>query len=49
MLKRFKSAFKSIEKLEKLMDEDIIFDSLSKYEMEAYILSMKAVYLLEKQ
>jgi hypothetical protein len=47
-LKRFKAAYKSVLQIEKLMDEDTILDSLSLFEMEAYVLSMKGVYQMER-
>jgi hypothetical protein len=38
-----------VKKLEALVEADTIVDSVSHYEMEAYVNSMKGVYQLEKQ
>lgn len=45
--KRFKAVFESAQAIDKLMDSDQILDAFSNLEIEAYTLSMKAVFLIE--
>lgn len=47
--KRFRAAFENAQVIEKLIEEDVILDSFSKMDLQAYTLSMKAVYLMENE